>query len=246
VSSLARLSLIAVFTVAALVCLRLGIWQLSRLRERRAANAVASQAREAPPVQLDAQSTGNTSLIDRHVTATGRYDHAREILLRGRVYQGVPGVEVITPLVFQGGRTAVLVNRGFVPAPDAMTAELDSLRELGEVKVEGVALPVPSGDGVPLERSGRTTWGRLDLDALSTRLPYTIAPVYVRQSPASSLGRFPRRLEPPSIDDGPHLNYAIQWFAFAVMAVVFGVVIMRQSNQRKESVILSEAKEPKP
>jgi cytochrome oxidase assembly protein ShyY1 len=27
------------------------------------------------------------------------------------------------------------------------------------------------------------------------------------------------------LDDGPHLNYAIQWFAFAGIAVVVGAVV---------------------
>jgi surfeit locus 1 family protein len=231
-TSRARLSLIAIFALVALVSVRLGVWQLSRLRERRAANIVALRARSAPPVQLDAQTTGDSSLIERHVTATGRYDHSREIVLRGRAFHGAPGVEVVTPLVFEGGRTAVLVNRGFVPAPDAVTAELDSLHESGEVKVAGVALSLSSGQGMPLERAGGVTWGRLDYDALTARLPYTIASIYIRQSPDSTLRHFPRRLEAPPIDDGPHLSYAIQWFAFAVMAVVFGIVVWRQPERR--------------
>lgn len=121
----------------------------------------------------------------------------------------------------------MLVNRGFLPAPDAVTAQTDSVREFGRVRVNGTALLLPSGDGSPLERGGHTTWARLDREALSARIPYQIAPVYIRQTPDTSLPRFPRRLEPLPIDDGPHLSYAIQWFAFAVMAIVFGAVILK-------------------
>jgi surfeit locus 1 family protein len=39
------------------------------------------------------------------------------------------------------------------------------------------------------------------------------------QSPPGG-GLLPRRLPPPSLDEGPHLNYAIQWFAFATIALV--------------------------
>ena len=234
--SLARLLLIAFFGLAALVCARLGFWQVDRLQERRAANALAIQARSTAPVRLDSVTTGDSSLIERRVLATGRYDHAHDVVLRGRAYQGAPGVEIVTPLVFEGGRTAVLVNRGFVPAPDAASVETDSLREPGPVTVKGLAQALPSGSGAPLERPRGTTWARLDLEALGDRMPYTLAPIYIRQQPDSALPRFPRRLEAVPIDDGPHLNYAIQWFSFAVMAVVFGVVVWRQKRKEDPSL----------
>lgn len=229
----ASLIIIVFFATATLVCLRLGFWQVDRLHQRRAANAIALQARTQPVVPLDEETTGDSGLIERQVSAVGRYDHAHDIVLRGRAYQGTPGVEIVTPLVFEGGRTAILVHRGFVPAPDAMSVETDSLREPGMVRVEGLALTVPTEGGAPLKRGGRVTWGRLDLEALGAEVPYSLAPVYIRQLPDAALPRFPRRLEAPPIDDGPHLSYAIQWFAFAIMAVGFGVVVWRQSGKKK-------------
>jgi surfeit locus 1 family protein len=226
----ARLLIIVSFTAAALVFVALGFWQIDRLRERRAANVRALEARSAPPVRLQDEAARSGHLIGRRVWAVGHYDHVEDVVLRGKVYQGVPGVEIVSPLVLEGGRTAVLVNRGFVPAPDAVTVQADSVREFGRVRVEGTALAVPSGSGAPLERHGGTTWGRLDLEALSQRMPYRIAPVYIRQSPDTAQPRFPRRLEPLPIDDGPHLNYAIQWFAFAAMTIVFGGVILKTKS----------------
>jgi cytochrome oxidase assembly protein ShyY1 len=121
-----------------------------------------------------------------------------------------------------------LVNRGFVPAPDAVSASTEDLREPGEQKVEGILLALPAGDGKPLRHDGKTTWARLDRDALQQQLPYPILPFYIRQSPDQKLPRFPRRLPAPSLDDGPHLSYTVQWFVFAAMLVGFGVVIGRR------------------
>ena len=233
-SSRARLVVIVCSTVLALVFAGLGLWQVERLRERRAANKVALAARSAPRIPLDGATPVTGELNGREVSATGRYDHEHDVVLRERVYRGSPGVEVVTPLVLEGGGMAVLVNRGFLPTPDAVTAQTDSVREFGRVRVKGTALSVPSGGGAPLERGGHTTWARLDREALGARMPYRIAPVYIRQSPDTALPPFPRRLEPLPIDYGPHLSYAIQWFAFAIMAVVFGIVIWRQKREREE------------
>ena len=233
-SARARLLLLASFGLVALVCLRLAFWQLDQLHKRRAANDVVLAARAAPVVSLSPVNMADPNLGGRRVRATGRYDHAHDIVLRGKVYNGVPGVEIVSPLVFEDGRRAVLVHRGFMPTPDAVTMQTDSVREFGEVRVEGTAEVVGSGNGDRLERGHRATWARLDLAALSARMPYQLAPVYIRQSPDSGLPPFPRRLEPPTIGDGPHLNYAIQWFAFAGMALVFGAVIWYEKRERDE------------
>jgi surfeit locus 1 family protein len=94
--------------------------------------------------------------------------------------------------------------------------------------VEGIALPIGSDSGAPLQQGGRTTWARLDREGLRSRLPYSLYSLYLRQVPDSTLPAFPRRLEPPALDDGPHLSYAIQWFSFALIALIFAGVIARR------------------
>jgi surfeit locus 1 family protein len=234
-----RLLLLAAFGIAALVFARLGVWQVHRLEQRRASNARALAERSKPPVMISDANQAGVSLVDRRVAARGRYDDNHAIIIRSRVYQGVPGVEIVSPLILENSRTALLVNRGFVPTPDAFTVTADSLRETGTLRVEGLAVPLGSGGGAPLEHRGETTWARLDYDALSSQLPYPIARVYLQQLPDSALPRFPRRLDPPALDDGPHLNYAIQWFSFSAMALVFGIVISRQRQRTSLHLISS-------
>jgi surfeit locus 1 family protein len=205
---------------------RLGVWQLSRLHERRAANVRTAAARAAPPAMLPPVPADVAALAERRIVARGRYDHAHEIILRGDVLQGVPGVRIVTPLLLADSGPAVLVARGFLPAPDAATVDLRGSEEPGEQTVRGIGLPVPVGSGEPIEQKGRGTWRRLDLAALRRRLPYAVLPVYINQSPDSTLPRFPRREELPPMDDGPHLSYAVQWFLFAGMAVAFAFLVV--------------------
>jgi surfeit locus 1 family protein len=211
----------------AAVCARLGFWQVERLSERRSGNQLALTARSKPPLQLAKGADWTAEeLSGRWVEARGVYDREHEIVIRGQALQGTPGVHLLTPLQLAGGDSAVLVLRGFVPAPDAVRAETGTLNEPGAVRVLGLAAPIGSGGGQPVDHAGRTTWARLDLDAMRARLPYPLLPVVIRQTPDSSLPGTPRRLAAAELGDGPHLNYAIQWFLFAAMALAFAVLVL--------------------
>lgn len=226
----------------AAVCVRLGFWQLSRLSERRAANAVRAARAELPPVPLDSllgrgalDAAAARVLEFRAAIARGRYDGSHHVLLRGRADEGTPGVEVVTPLVIGGARSAVLVDRGWVPAPDGETPDPRLYAVRGDASIEGRAEPLPSGAGrtpVALRAtSAALVVSRLDRAALSARLPYAIAPLVIRLMPAGADARtWPRPLPPPPPSDGPHLSYAIQWFAFAAVTLV-GTAVLALSRR---------------
>lgn len=215
------LFLIIALGVAA-VCVRLAFWQLHRLHDRRAANAVAYAARDLPPVPLPGP---HPALIERRVSARGVYDHEHDFVVRGRVYKETPGVEIVTPLRLPGTDTALLVLRGFVPSADAVGADPDTLREPGEHLVSGIALPLESArdSGAPRAADGRITWRDID-HGMARALPYPVYPVFLLQVDDPSLPRWPRRLTPPVLDEGPHKSYAIQWFGFALIFGIGGIV----------------------
>jgi surfeit locus 1 family protein len=228
-----RIVLFGVTLVIGAACVGLGIWQLGRLQERREANAGAEAGRGLPPV--DYAAVGAVGLApERRAAIRGTYDHTNELILRNRVVRGVPAVLVITPLRL-GSDAAILVNRGYVPAPDATNPGATPFAEPGEVTVTGLVLPVPNrGDGGPLTHSGgRETWKALDLDAMRARLPYPILDLYLiagvdsgDRSHTAEGGAYPIRAEPPPLGDGPHLMYAVQWFGIATAVVAFGVVFV--------------------
>ena len=117
---------VAIAILLSAVFVRLGFWQLSRLDERRAFNARRALPLSQPEIPFD-------SLRDREpyrrvgIEGTPDFDH--EIALSGRSRNGSPGVHVVTPFRRAGNDTAVLVNRGWVYAPDAATADLSRFRE---------------------------------------------------------------------------------------------------------------------
>jgi surfeit locus 1 family protein len=227
-----RIVLFGVTLVIGAGSIGLGFWQLSRLRERRESNAGVEAARALPPIEHQA---GGALLLESHRRAVlrGVYDTAHELVLRNRLVRGVPAVLVITPLRVAGSDTAILVNRGYVPAPDATNPSDTTFAEPGDRTVSGLLIPVPNrGDGARLAHSGtaRETWQALDLDAMRARIPYPVSDLYLvasidSGSPAHTAegGAYPIRAEPPPLGDGPHLMYAVQWFGIATAVVAFGV-----------------------
>jgi surfeit locus 1 family protein len=221
----------AATVVLAAVFIRLGLWQVSRLQERRGLNRVAEAARAQPPISLDdpasASAARDDQMNNRRVAVTGRYDHAAEVVIRGQSEGGVPGVRILTPLRPLRGDTAILVQRGYVTSGDARTVDLAGLREEGVQRVSGMGFVLPDTGvrGEPLEQDGQLTWRRVDLPALRSRLPYPLHGWLLLQTPDTTLPRLPRRDDPPLLDDGPHLSYAVQWLSFAITALVVGGIV---------------------
>lgn len=224
-----------VFAVAAgLVCLRLGSWQLDRLAARRLQTAESLQRRALAAAEV---RTLGDSGSDRRATASGRYDFDREIVLRGRGRGGVPGVEVVTPLLLGGSDTAVLVVRGYVPSADAISYDATLHREEAAAAVSGIAraVPVDPAGAAPLDRNGARTWRRLDLRTLRDSLPYAVLPLYIIADSPATASPAPLRSAAPRLDDGPHLNYAIQWFGFA--AIAFGGAAALWIRRRRDAQV---------
>ncbi len=235
-----RLGLIGITGLVGAVCLALGIWQLGRLAIRRAANVQALTGRALPPLVGDSMSA--TQVIPhRRAVLTGELDPAHEFVLRNHLVRGVPAVQIITPLRIPGMDSAVLVNRGYVPAPDAVDPGAARWTEPGTRIFQGILLPIPDrGDGSPLTRNGRETWKRLDLHAIRARVPYPVAAAYLVVQPYPAEGNahtlngrvYPFRAELPSMDEGPHLMYAIQWFGIAAAVLAFGVLFILKGGPR--------------
>ena len=217
--------------VAGGICVRLGFWQLDRLAGRRAATAAALAQRNRPAVEFAALEG---PAEHRRVIATGEYDFAREFVLRGRARDGVPGIEVATPLRPFEGDTAVLVLRGYVPSADAISYDGSIHREPDSATIAGsvMVLPDDSAGAAPSMRRGLETWRRLDLASVRARLPYPISPLYIMADSPATASPAPSRIRPPALDDGPHLNYAIQWFAFG--SIAFGGAAALWWRRRQE------------
>jgi surfeit locus 1 family protein len=209
--------------IAAAVCIRLGIWQLDRLEGRRAFNTQVETMRASSPLDLNEGVPENISSMEwRAVTVTGEYDFENQIALRNQYNGAEYGYHLVTPLLFNG--LAVLVDRGWIPAD----ADWRSFDEPGPVNVTGQirlgsGKPAIGGvaDALPASGEKLEVWNNFDLEHMSPQFPYPILEVYLQ--PNVDLGDTtpPIPYQPVvELTEGPHFGYALQWFTFAVIALV--------------------------
>ncbi|MCL1586785.1 MAG: SURF1 family protein [Actinomycetia bacterium] len=219
----------------------LGLWQLSRLAERQDYNASVAERIDGEPRSLAALvgqfGTDPDDLVDRNAVVTGRYIGADEFFSVGRNYDGLTGTLVMTPLELDDGSIMIVV-RGLVPVgtpgppaagyetPDG-TVTLTGLIDDGEEPLR-LGEPAPD-DGVLSQIS------RVDLDYIDTWYDGEVLSIdlvlenQIPPNPGKSLIPVPRS----ELTEGRHLGYAVQWFAFAVIAVVgITALVWRAGTER--------------
>lgn len=229
--------------LAAAGMVRLGLWQLDRLAQRRAFNARVLAQVSQPVLELQgtALEANLTAMEYRAVVVRGVYDFAHQVALRNQVWGNQPGVRLLTPLHIAGSQRSVLVDRGWVPLQDYTHLDWSAYDEPGEVEVHGVirasqskpdfghrADPTPAPGQEPLR-----LWFFANVEAIAAQMPYPLLPVYIQQAPDPTHNGLPYRSLPQlDLSEGPHQSYAIQWFAFAaVLLLGYPLFVQRRESR---------------
>jgi surfeit locus 1 family protein len=212
-----------VLTLLAVLCfVRLGFWQWHRAQEKRAI-AGAFDAGNATATDLGERSTDSLPRYSQ-VRVRGHYDDAHQFLLENMSHDGLPGYQVLTPLLLADGR-ALMVNRGWVPLSasrrDPPKVGLDEAA--GEVSPTGKldALPVAGISLGHLAPDGNAPWPRLTSFPVMADLSAALKrPLEARQlllNADEPLG-YVRDWHPTGLGPERHIAYAVQWWGFAALA----------------------------
>lgn len=173
------------------------------------------------------------SLEYRPILARGTYEPEHEVLVRSQVLDGTAGFHVITPLVLRDG-SAVLVNRGWVPL-EMDSVPVPALPPEGVIDLTGsIRLSQPRRSMGPTDplTGALTQVARVDINRLEQQVPWPLLPVYVVADNTND-DALPVELAAPDLaDEGPHLAYAIQWFAFTLIGVVGYLFLLRRAIVR--------------
>ena len=221
--------------------LSLGRWQLERLNERQAANEQISQRLDDEATEWLAGSFGKPPEYVR-LEITGEFQPAEEVLLRSQVNLGRPGFDVLTPFYLDEA-TAVVVNRGWVPFDLDQPPVREAPPPVGTVTVRGfVRHPL-----VRTRVSGGVQDGivsSVDLAAMEQLTGAALESFYIELTEIDDrVSALPIIDNSVDLSDGPHLAYAVQWFAFTVVGVVGYAALIRSTARRRRG--LTRREEPR-
>ena len=210
------------------LCVWAAQWQYHRGVDRHARNTIIEEriARDAIELgQIDSVLANNEW---QSIVTTGSFDANKQILLRNRYSEGKYGYEVLTLFTSTTGEK-FWVDRGWVQAgatattpPEVTSIPVDEVTITGRFRLDS---SLPRGSFFALPGSGEDLVSELNaqsqlntekyyLDLLSGSEP-SLTPVVTAQL--------------PSLSDGPHMAYALQWLFFGGL-VIYGRFLIRRTR----------------
>lgn len=215
--------------VALAVLLWLGTWQLQRLEQKETLIAQLEAQAAGPPIALPGDLS-DPALDFTLVQVAGRFVPAKALRLANRIHDGKVGAHLVAPFVANDGR-GLLVDRGWVPIQQGDAAPGADRPPAGEQQLTGY-LRHGGWSGMAAFRpenapdKGLFNWPDLAAMAALVELPNAIDQVYLVLVPASddTAEGLPIPQPPPVDLPNNHLQYAITWYALALVLLVIYII----------------------
>ena len=219
----------------------LGNWQTRRGDDKEAMQARMAARQAAPAVTLDDKAL----LLDlvqgeyRRVRLQGQFVAGWTTYLDNRPYNDVAGLYVLTPFKIAGAEAAVLVERGWIPrdlnerskVPEFSTPD-------GTVTIEGI-IRLGAGHVLQLGSAEAIRPGimmqNLDIAAYAKASGMRFMPFVIEQQTGAQHyagDNLVRDWPAPALGVERHRGYAVQWYALALMVVIFFVVTGFRSGKK--------------
>ena len=228
------ISLLQTFVALLLIagCLFASQWQFARGSTQSQTNKIIAKNLELPTLAL--AYFDNLDAVDnqwRTVKITGNFSPTNQELVRNRYYEGKFGFEVLTLFKSTGGEN-FWVDRGWVAAgPNAATPPKVTPAIEGDVEITA---------RIRSENLSRQLQGSFFVTRVETEKPKSITklqgvdakPYYVDLLPSEDGKIKPlTNIDLPELSNGPHYAYAIQWLAFAALALIGRILLFREAKR---------------
>lgn len=210
------------------LCIWAAQWQYHRGVDRHARNTIIEERIAKAPISLSEIDKSLPNNEWQSVVALGKFDQDKQILLRNRYSEGKYGYEVLTLFTSTSGEK-FWVDRGWVQAGATATTapEITKVPET-QVSITGrfrLDSSLPRGSFFAIPGSGEGLVSELNAQSqLDTEKFYLDL---LRGSDPSLTPAVTAQL--PSLSDGPHMAYALQWLFFGGL-VIYGRFLIRRTR----------------
>lgn len=168
----------------------------------------------------------------RRVLLTGHYLPDSEVVMRLRPVEGGPAYHALTPFQIDGGPT-VLVNRGWMRPDNGHFPTAFPVAPTSTVVISGYARLSEAEPQIgPTSESERTMVTGIHVPQIAKLTSTPLTPDYVQlaSDQPGVLTAFPL----PTLDNGPHLSYGIQWIGFGILApIALGYFVFAELRERR-------------
>lgn len=227
------LALVVLFAIATTL---LSWWQFARREERVEKITQVVENYDSKPIQLSEVSwieVGNGLRADewRPLILQGNYIPEQAVLVRNRPLSGSPGFLQLVPFRTTTGEV-IVIERGWLPAGSDITEPL--LNPLPDSETKELVVRLRQGEFDSGKQSVEGRLDTIDLDEYSQLHPDLAIETkfYGRlatETPSSDEAPLPQ--PKPSLNEGNHLSYALQWLLFGIMA--FAAFLWAYRNDKR-------------
>lgn len=221
--------------VLIIIFTRLGLWQLSRADEKDSKQQLLDQLADEAALTLPSSRIALNDLLFRNVEVRGQFIANRTIFLDNKVYRGVVGYHVLTPMRIENSNMHVLINRGWVAIGKNRSTLPEVYTPTDIVTVSGIVLsPTIRTMKISDEISTGKVWIALDFEKYQAVSELELQPVLLLQLDNSISDGLIREMERQDLGASKNMSYAFQWFflAITVFILFLALNVKRSSTQQ--------------
>ena len=203
-------------SLALLILVSLGTWQLERLRWKTDILSSMKESLSLPPLKITGQVIDNIDQYSfRRIQLTGNYLYKDNITIYSKVFNKKVGKHLIVPLETQYG--IILVNRGFIPSDFNIENNIKS----GEISINGIIkFQQKINYFTPNNNVIKNEWYYININEVSNFLSLPLLNFYIVEE-NNIEEKYPIGSQYNINIANDHLQYAITWFSLALALSIF-------------------------
>ena len=211
-------------SIAIIILVSLGTWQLERLRWKTDILTSMKTSLSMPPLEISSDIIKNINNYSyRQIQLTGSYLYTNHFTIYSKVLNKKVGKHLVIPFKTQYG--TILVNRGFIPKD----YKIPGSSETEIIKINGIVKFQQSINYfTPQNNIFKNEWYYINIDEVSEYISVPLLNFYIVEENNIN-EEYPVGSQYNINIPNDHLQYAITWFSLAFALSIFMNIFWRKN-----------------